>query len=175
MPTQPLLTDEVWAQLDPRAGRLSAAGRRALVVAVAIGLVVLVLAYLALVSGLVRPNLAMTGDNGASADIDRHTVTLTINVVNNGVAGVRIIGIAAPESGARVVRVDGLPAALSAGGTLTLTIRYSIDCTRPVQPLRLGFEVERPWGTATVTVAPREGEELFGGRSMPRYACSSAR
>ena len=154
--SDPLLTDEVWRQLDPDAGRLSRGDRRK--VAVAIGLVgcLGVAAVLVRLSGLIVPNIAIGMTASSGVDSQQHTFFQTINVHNGGWRTETVVGVAGPPRGVRITAVDGLPVSISADSESHVTVHYVVDdCALAVPgPDPVTLRLRRPWGTASATVTP---------------------
>lgn len=149
------VSDEVWAQLDPRAGRLSRRGRLALAGATALTAAAVVAGYALLAGGTVWPRLSVESDWSGHFSPGRHNFSETLTIDNDGWAGARIVSVGAPR-GLRVTGVDGLDGEVGAGGSAALTVHYLVtDCARPpAEPVTLLLHVDRWWGTATVRLRP---------------------
>jgi len=154
--TGPLLTDEVWRQLDPDAGRLPPGERRR--VAIAIGLVCIlgIAALLVRLSGLVVPNIAVGTTVSSGADSTQHTFFQTLNVHNGGWRPEKVVGVANPQQRVRVTAVDGLPVSIPVDSEAHVTVHYVVDDCSSVTPgwLPVTLRLHRPWGTASATVTP---------------------
>lgn len=167
------MSDEVWAQLDPKAGRLTARGRRALAAGVAFVAALLAAALVVALSGAVWPRLALIGGGWqqAGSEPGSRVISVGVEVDNHGWTAARITGVAAPP-GLRVTRVEGasvtpatpddpggagrpdsaLPITVPVHGQVSLTVFYSVvSCAEPApNPERMRVEVSRWWGTASV-------------------------
>ena len=155
----PGVSDEVWAQLDPHAGRLS---WRTVVLnwVTIVGAVLLVIAG-ALVwrTGIVVPRLAWPGLHQWQED--PAWVRVWITVVNRGRVPATIVDVGRSGPGLELLDVEGpdrapspFPVTLGAGEGVTAVLVYRItDCdATPVGDWPLTAVVDRPWGTMTVEV-----------------------
>lgn len=184
-----LLTDEVWAQLDPSVGRLS---RRAVVrlwTAGAVVAAVLAAAGLVWWSGAVVARLDWPRQLGGYAYSAARggPVSHEVTIVNHGRFAVEIVGIGRDGPGLRLLAVSRafadaaaggtpaleLPSTLDAGAVLTFTVVYAVtDCAAVTgQAWPLPIRVRRPWGAQTVYVslptqvsmAAPQGSRTFSG------------
>ena len=152
-----LVSDEVWRQLDPDAGRLS---RRTVLrlrwsLAGAVALALLVGAVWQ--SGLTVPRLAWTPDSGYGWSTQDRTIEFEVRIANRGWTPVDIIGIgrSGPGFELRAIRAE-LPTTLRPGEDLDAVLLYQVtDCAAvPADEWPVPVTVRRTWGTATGYVQP---------------------
>lgn len=150
------VSDEVWAQLDPKVDRLSRRDRRLAGAAALIVIVLVAVGILARESGALWPRLSDGGSWSGGYDLSGHTFTETTSVHNEGWQSVHVSGAAADSAGIAVTSMDGLPAEVPAGATVTITVRYAVTNCAAVNSgfVPIVVRVERWWGTATVRLAP---------------------
>ena len=155
-----IFSDEVWAQLDPRAGRLSRRAKArvwlagALALALAVGFVAIWRA------GLIAPRLGVEPGVMSYDEAPGGQITFTVTIENRGRFPVSVLKVGGDEPGLRLVRVEGdLPTTLDPGQRASVTLEYRItDCG--VVPDDLGpvpVRVERPWGDLTAHLRPEYG------------------
>lgn len=146
------VSDEVWARLDPRAGRLTRRGRLALALG-ALGVAALAVAvWLAASSGLIRPRLSVApGWSGTFSHAD-HSFSETVRIDNTGWTDAHLRSVTTSVQGLRVSAVRGLPRTLAAGSSATVTVHYAVsDCSlRWTGPSTFEVHVAQWWGSATV-------------------------
>jgi len=161
-----LLTDEVWTQLDPHAGRLSRRVATRLWTGGAVAVIVLLAGVLAWWAGLVVPRLAWPGGDGgyAYSAPPGGPVAHEVTIVNAGRIPVHVVGIGRDGPGLKLQAVSTafdtvvparFPLAIEPGQTLTVTLVYQItDCSAVGrQPWPVPVRVERPWGEQTAYVS----------------------
>jgi hypothetical protein len=153
-----MLTDEVWRQLDPYAGRLSRRTVRRVRWVVAALLFLTAVAELAWYAGVFQPRISWKAEPGW--EFGWEPVYHSVEVHNDGLLPIRVLGAGRSGPGFRLERVDGaLPSTVEAGGHLTLMLTYAVtDCAAvPTGPWPVPIQVERLWGVQTVYVSlPRE-------------------
>jgi hypothetical protein len=154
------VSDEVWRQLDPGAGRLSRRTRIRGWIGLGVVAVLIVASAAVWQTGLVVPRLAWPG--GLQAWEQNPTgVRVTFILANTGRFPATVLGIGRSGPGLEYVATEAdLPATLAPGQSLGAVLVYRItDCTGyprgswPVTAL-----VDRPWGTMTVDVAQEHPE-----------------
>lgn len=152
-----LLTDEVWRQLDPTAGRLPRRTVLRLRRAIAVTLTVAVLAGLAWQSGLVVPRLDWSRSSGYAYQINPSWFEYVLSLTNRGWTPVEVVGAGHSGPGLRLDEVRGaFPTTLAIGATMSLVLRFTVtDCAVvPKVAWPVPVTVRRPWGAATVDVQP---------------------
>lgn len=155
MATTAWVSDEVWARLDPDAGRLGRRGRWALTAVVIAAVAVCALGYAFLAAGLVRPRLTLRGDGWeqASSAARARTVTVIASLYNAGWTQVTVDSLTTSSHGLRVSGAEALPRTIRADTGTTIAVDLQMtDCAHP-GPLVLLARVPRWWGTATVRLA----------------------
>ena len=151
------VSDEVWRQLDPRAGRLPR--RTTLRVWIAATLVAVVAAATGVVwgSGAVVPRLvypltaATSASGGPTGPLMRE-----LTVENRGWVALTLLGAGRDAPGLDLAEVAGtFPVTLVPGDRLSFVLVYRLtDCAAvPVGPWPVPVRVERPWGEQTAYVA----------------------
>ncbi len=151
-----LLTDEVWARLDPHAGRLT---RRA---ALRLWLVVLACAVLAaggLVgwrSGMVVARIETDTFGSWSGGSESLTIDVNVPVVNRGWRTETVVGAGRSGPGLNLQpALAGLfPLTLAPGQGTSIPLRYDVtSCADvPQGDWPVPVRVRRPWGPQTVYV-----------------------
>jgi hypothetical protein len=152
------ISDELWSQLDPKAGRLSPPARVRAAVAGALVLVLGVVTAAGWYSGRVWPQLSISHHNAhGSADGD---VVVSLTITNDGWFPV---DVAAPRPdpgptapGLDLLRVEGpLPTGIAPRASIELTYVYRItDCAAVPRTIwRPSVDVARPWGTLRVSLS----------------------
>jgi hypothetical protein len=147
------VSDEVWARLDPKAGRLSARGRWALAGAAVLVTAAVAGLWLVQSAGLVRPRLSLEngGWTAGTANPSTRAVEETTTVDNDGWTAVRVESVTGVAAGPRVVGVEGVPVTIPAHGSATITVHYRVTrCAPPPTSLGFGLRVARWWGTETI-------------------------
>jgi hypothetical protein len=153
-----LVSDEVWAQLDPGAGRPPRRSRRAIMVAAWLVAVLLFGWYVAGISGLVWPRLHAEGGWSAQfSSLDR-TASQTFTLTNDGWAAVTVTGAASPVPDVQVTGVDGAPLTIRAGEQVSVTVHYRVtgcpafvDDPGQAPPIRL--RTSHWWGNFAAPVS----------------------
>jgi hypothetical protein len=151
-----LVSDEVWRQLDPGAGRLSRRTTRRLWLTFLVGLALYVSGAAAWYSGLVMPQLRWDS-NGTSWQVweDQNLARLTINVRNDGLFPATLVSAGQSAPGFELIGVEGaLPVTLRPGDVIAVTLAYrAIDCAViPPDDWHQAAVVTRPWGNQTVPI-----------------------
>ena len=161
MPRQ--VSDEVWAELDPSAGRLSRRTARRLWLAAAVAAVAALVYAFAWSSGIIPPELVAT-DSGwqvnrdvvGDADTQNPSVTRNISIRNEGWTPVRILNIAVGEPDRRpATELERFyPRLLRPGDSAYLPVAWpSYDCLATLgERWTAAVVVERSFGTWTVEV-----------------------
>jgi len=148
-----VLTDEVWRQLDPYAGRLSRRTVRRIRWAAAAIVLLAAIGELAWYAGVLVPRVSWSDAPGYEFGWSpaHHSVV----VHNDGLLPIRVLGVGRSGPGLRLDRVDGtLPSTVDPGSQLSVMLTYAVtDCAAvPTQPWPVPVVVERPWGVQTVYV-----------------------
>jgi hypothetical protein len=164
---QPLVSDEVWNRLDPRAGALSRPLRRRLSAAITTAAVVLGAGLVVDYSGVVRPHLDRSGVGMSGvAMLNPKVIAQEFGVRNNGWTTVRVVGIGQSGPGLRLLaptdpdlRGSGIsgkqpPFDLHPGQTVEIAVAYLVtDCAAvTADPFPVAVRVDRPWGTQTIHI-----------------------
>ena len=146
----PLLTDETWAQLDPDAGRLSAADRRRLLVLVSLVVGFLVAVVAGWRSGVVWPQVEAQL-SGYGTNSDARTFRMYLQVENRGMADLHVSSVGRSGEGLRLLGVAQVPTDLAPSTGVDVILRYQVtDCAafqRGEWPVPV--TVDRPWGSLT--------------------------
>lgn len=163
--------DDVWRQLDPRAGALSPRQRRRAATVTTVAVTVLVAGFAVDRSGLVRARLDYNLRQGLQSSVSMNPKILAeqVPVKNSGWTTVRVTGIGHDAPGLRLVGPSdtaGLkqvtemggrqaPFDLPPGQTVIMVVAYQvIDCAAvPTGPLSIPVRVDRPWGTETISLS----------------------
>lgn len=169
-----VVSDEVWRQLDPSAGRLSGRTTRRLWTAFLAALLLYVVGVAAWYSGLLVPQLRWDA-NGTSWQVseDQNVSRMTINVSNNGLFPATVISAGRAAPGLDLIGVEGaLPATLRPGEAVTVTLVYLIrDCSAtPPADWDQTAVVARPWGQLTVPIKADMPWVVWHGR-LRAFAC----
>jgi hypothetical protein len=144
-----LLPDDVWAQLDPDAGRLPRRTRRRIRVAAIAAAAFLVIIGLGWQWGAVVPRV---GGSGHGAMSGPGVMAVTVDVRNTGWTGMRVVGVGRSGPGLRLTRVDGtVPADLGDASSASYTLYYDVtNCAAlPTGPWPVPVRIQRPWGVWT--------------------------
>jgi hypothetical protein len=160
------VSDEVWAQLDPRAGRLTRSGRLALTVSAVAAIALIVGIWAAGVSGVVRPRLSATGWSATTGPV---TVVETVTAANTGWTTARLTSVATPTAGLRIEGVRGLPVHVRSGASARIIVRIAVtDCANPPSGwIPLQVRASHWWGTTSAALAEPSG----GGPPLAAEAC----
>lgn len=158
--SEPLLTDEVWAALDPAAGRLTRRDARRWVGAIGLGVVLTTSAFGAWYGGVVVPRVSARL-SGWSTDSERHRFTYLMRVRNDGIAPVEIRRVGRSGPGLTLLSVNGLPpaariASFTGAGSVDVELAYEVtDCGAvPTGSWPIPLQVKNSWGTHTIAVQP---------------------
>jgi len=161
--TAPRLSPEVWARLDPHAGRLSRTSRGLWAAGVAVYLCLLAAGGYGYMSGWWSESIeagSVTG--GGDSDLGRWEMTVVLRDL--GFGGQRIVAVGRSGAGLRLESVQGLPVELGRGGRADVTLVYRLeDCSaREAGAWPVPVTVDRPWGTSRIDVA-LPGGQMTGG------------
>ena len=172
-----MVTDEVWAELDPHAGRLSGRGVAVVWLAVFAALTLSLVSAATSYDGLVvsQLNAQLKESPPHTPDVDPYVVTpgritLTVVLRNDGKVPVTVIALG---SRARpLVSPVTWPIEIAPGRQIEVRLAYEIpDCGRfPTGPYTFPIEMRHWWGTEHRSI------ELFLGLAQPldpaiRHAC----
>lgn len=167
------VSDEVWAQLDHRAGRLSSISRWRVAVAGSLGAVLAVAAAAGWYSGLVSPQLSVSKRTTHVAG--NGDVVINLTVTNDGwlPADVQWPGSdRGPTSpGLTLLRTEGpLPARIVPRASVQLAYVYRIEscATTRHTTWRPSLDVARPWGAQRVSLIFGPSETLWVYLTWPR-------
>lgn len=150
VPRTPWVADEVWAQLDPGAGRLGPRARRALIATILAVLLVITGLVVLKLSGLVRPRVGAWASE-VSIDAARHSATITLQLGSGDWVDDPVTAVTPGSPGIAVV--SATHPVVPARGDATVTVRLLLDCAR-VRPGTPVFTLwlHRPWGERPVRV-----------------------
>ena len=152
-----LLTDAVWASLDPHAGRLSRRQARRMWVAVLACLLLGTSAVYAWRAGLVVPRVERDDRlGGFVSSVERRGFSIGVPLVNNGRLTETLLGVGASAPGLTLLpSTDTFPRTLPPHTGELLTLHFAVtDCAAvPDGPWPVPVRVARPWGTVTLHVA----------------------
>jgi hypothetical protein len=169
------VSDDVWAQLDPRAGAVERAAARRYVRLGVLAALVLAAAGTVWTSGLAWAHVERPWAEGFAqkADPVARTITTDFVIKNDGWRAIGIEDIGADGPGLRVLRTGHplvnaddwrtVPFWLKPGETATLSITYQItDCAAVTSgEFAIPVRVHRFWGTQTVDITlPRAYREV---------------
>jgi hypothetical protein len=149
-----MLSNEVWRQLDPEAGRLPRRTVQRLRWTVATVLVLALLAGVGWRSGLITPRLAWP-NAGGGLELRGNRVEYEVHVVNRGWTPIEVVGLGRSGPGFELVEVHAtLPTTLKPGERMDAVLLYRInDCAAvPAGPWPMPVQVRRTWGTVTAYV-----------------------
>jgi hypothetical protein len=145
------ISDQVWEQLDPYAGRLSPRARRR----VQAGVVALTLVAVAGTAlwwvGLLNPRLSINDENFSAKTLGRErTFTLIIRLENHGPATEHIGSLGRSGPGLELTSTE-VPAEIGAGARVEATLHYHVtDCSAvPRQDWPIPVRINRSWGSRT--------------------------
>jgi hypothetical protein len=164
-----MVSDIVWAQLDPHAGRLTRCARARLLVAIACGVALLAAFALASTAGLITPHVSATGTEWSGAN---RSMTIMLDVTNHGSAGVTVTAFGRGYPGAALTSVTPLPLRLAGGDHGHITLHYDItSCTdAPPKTARIPVRVKRFWGSENGSATDASGSDWL--TEAFRLACS---
>jgi len=154
-----LVSDEVWRQLDPDAGRLPRRTVLRLRWSLAGAIALALLFGLVWQSGLTVPRLSWTPNSGYGygGSPRNRTVEYEVRISNRGWTSVEVVGLgrSGPGFELRSVRAQ-LPTTLRPGENMDATLLYQVtDCAAvPADEWPVPVTVRRTWGTATGYVQP---------------------
>jgi hypothetical protein len=167
-----LVSDEVWRQLDPDAGRLPRRTVVRLRWSIASMLAIAVVAGLGWWSGLVVPRLAWSSTGYSWSSIEDGIVQYEMPVTNRGWTSAEVVAIgrSGPGFELQTARAE-LPATLAPGQRIDVTLVYRVtDCAAvPGGAWPVPFTVRRAWGTVTAYVQPPTGTSPDAPAGMREY------
>jgi hypothetical protein len=141
------VTDEVWAQLDPAAGRPTPLSMRAATIVAAASVLVIAVVMVPSWLGAWNPRVAVADGWGTTDRRGSEHLAITFTLANNGPVSERITAISGSAQ-LRVTSVTGLPSQLGAHSSVPVTVQVQIlDCGATDQgDGSLYVQVHRPWG-----------------------------
>ena len=149
-----VVSDEVWHQLDPSAGRLSGRTTRRLWAAFLAALLLYVLGVAVWYSGLLVPQLRWTSTSWQVSEV-QNLSRLTIDISNGGLFPATVVEAGGAAPGLELIGVEGpLPATLRPGDAVTVTLIYRFsDCAAtPPADWSQTAVVSRPWGNQSIRI-----------------------
>lgn len=177
------VSNEVWRQLDPAAGRLSRSTVWRLRVGIVVVGVLLTVALLVWYSGVLIPQVRWSEEGGFMWATGPDFVSQAVHVHNDGWVPLTIVGAGRSTPGLQLiavsdgppdvtqVRTNPLPYVLRPGQSLTFVVVYRItDCSVITKdPWPVPVRVRRPWGAQTVyiPVPPQPGTRRYVHASGP--------
>jgi hypothetical protein len=152
-----LLTDEVWDQLDPHAGRLSRRSVRRWCLA-GLGLLMVAGAVVAVLrSGLVEPRLVVRVDSysgefrhSTASPTSPADITADITLTNRGFFDVTVTRVGASVTGVAMVGTTTMPLVVPAGQSVEVTLNYKVTTCHIPSDMPIPVTVHRFWGAQTV-------------------------
>ena len=151
-----LVSDEVWRQLDPGAGRLPRRTVLRLRWTISTTLALALLVGLGWRSGVVLPRLGWPND-GEGWSIEGNRVEYSMHIANRGWTSVEVLDVGRSGPGFVLDSVRAqLPTTLRPGESMEAVLIYRVtDCAAvPAGEWPVPVTVKRPWGTATGYVLP---------------------
>lgn len=175
------VSDEVWAQLDPKAGALTSKDARRIAVVTALVAVVGIATAALWTSGAVRANLAWSNKQGDGGEVNptAHTFSTDVVIRNGGWTAVRVTGIGGDTAGLHFtgnsqphISTDlgrTVPFTLQSGQTAIVAVDYTVtDCQAVTSaPFDVPVRVDRFWGTETVGIRIPQGTEFTDTTGVP--------
>lgn len=167
---QQWVSDDVWQQLDPRAGALTRGQRRRIVAASAAAATILTAGFAIDRSGFVWARAAYDPRAGleSSVSVNPGIIAQEVPVKNTGWTTIRVTGVGQDGPGLHLVgpgdsvgtkqvaELQGkpLPFDVHPGQTVMLAIGYRVtDCDAvPSGPFPIAVRIDRPWGTQTISI-----------------------
>jgi hypothetical protein len=150
-----MVSDEVWAELDPNAGRLSHQSFRRLVLGFLALLALVASGGLVWQSGLILPRVGWPFTAGWGGSSGPGTFSHDLVLENQGWTPVTLTGVGRDGPGLKLDRVFTVfPLTLKPGQQVTINLTYRItDCaavTRDAWPVPV--RIDRWWGEQTAYV-----------------------
>jgi hypothetical protein len=174
----PAVSDEVWRQLHPGAGRLSRrqAARAWIVIVMAFAVVTAGIAVGK--SGLVTPQLewALWGVKSTAPPTD--TITMDVEITNRGLAPVTIIRVGRSGPGLALIATQGqLPVRLAATKSARISLVFRItDCEQsPTGSWPVTVEVHQAWRNQTAAPRPFGDDDFPWQRAVTDRWCHPTR
>jgi hypothetical protein len=147
-----MVSDEVWHQLDPNAGRLSRPTLVRTWIAIALALAVVMGGAVVWASGAVAPQLLWGAYGITQASPPSDTMSLDVGITNTGLLPLTVLGVGASGPGLTLIDSAGpFPSHVASGATLRVTLTYRItDCAQvPAGSAPVALRIQRSWGTQT--------------------------
>lgn len=170
-----MVSDEVWQQLDPHAGRMSRRGFRVFCAAVVAAAAIAALTAAGWRTAVTPVELDWVVGGDAEAQLHPPRFENGFTVRNAGLLPVTITGVGGEIAGLRFDGVGGpaLPVTLQPGESVYVRVRYAItNCDAvPSDPLPVHFHIDRPWGTQSIPVIPQSWGDEAWQVDLARMAC----
>jgi hypothetical protein len=174
----PAVSDEVWRQLHPDAGRLSRRETARAWIVIVAALAVVIAGTAVGKSGLITPQLGWSLWGVKPAEPPTDTVTLDVEITNTGLAPVTITRVGHSGPGLTLIATEGqLPVRLPAtkGARLSLVFRIT-DCDeRPTGSWPVTVEVHQAWRSRTAEPRSFADDDFPWQRVVMGPWCHSAR
>ncbi len=164
MSTPDLLSDQVWAELDPAGARIGWVSRRVQLVAGIAAVVLATLAVLSQTSGELGSPLDNSSGTG-TYDPATHTDIETMSLHNDGWFTEHITAVTFHAPGAVVIRSSGAGTTIAPGHTGTVSVTFRVfDCTQfsSTADRAVNVQLHRFWGTKTQSFSELTGASGSG-------------
>jgi hypothetical protein len=140
------VSDDVWALLNPYAGRLTARSVRTVKLGAAAMVVVIIGVVVQGWLGILNPRLT-AGGSGTSSRIGSRALTIDFQLQNSDPVSEHLAGLSS-SANLRVAAVHGLPQRLGAHANAQVEVRIVVTNCRAelATPGSLFVQVDRPWG-----------------------------
>lgn len=163
-----MVTDEVWQQLDPAAGRLPRGQFRRVLLRLVALMVAAELGYVAWLAGLLVPRI-VHDQAGAQITTAYPGMTYTVTIRNDGWLPAEVVGWGSSRPGLKLVSIpDGFE--LAPGESRDITVGYLVtDCAALTNDSgQFTVHVARFWGTQSVGIdlprqTPRDHSGMWSG------------
>ena len=174
--TEPFLTDEVWAELNPHAGRLTRRQSILVCLMIAVALLLVAISGGIVRSGFITPRLRGDGSRFAMvmpvevSAATPATLSLTFILYNDGGMTVSLRSVGASTGALRLIDRRNVPAALqpSTGQEVTLVYQFS-SCDDFFHTLGLSQASSRKYGVPV----PIEVNRWWGVQHLELYVDQS--